>query len=114
MRKRALFYVLVLGSACAVLLLGANACHKDDPFPDPYPSGKIQHVVIVFQENRTPDNLFQDPVLIAAGADIVSSGLNSSGQTVPLSPESLGVTYDLGHSHSSFVAQYDGGKMDGS
>jgi hypothetical protein len=34
--------------------------------------------VIVFQENRTPDNLFQDPVLIARGADIASSGLNSS------------------------------------
>jgi phospholipase C len=113
MRKRALFYVLVLGSACAVLLLGANACHKDDPFPDPYPAGKIQHVVIVFQENRTPDNLFQDPVLIAAGADIVSSGLNSSGQTIPLSPGPLGIGYDLGHSHADFVAQYDGGKMDG-
>jgi phospholipase C len=27
----------------------------------------IQHIVIIFQENRTPDNLFQDPVLIARG-----------------------------------------------
>ena len=25
----------------------------------------LQHIVIIFQENRTPDNLFQDPVLIA-------------------------------------------------
>src|SRR5215472_1496384 len=33
-------------------------------------SPSIQHVVIIFQENRTPDNLFQDPNLINAGADI--------------------------------------------
>jgi hypothetical protein len=78
----------------------------------------IEHVVIIFQENRTPDNLFQDPVLISRGADIAASGLNSLGQTVPLSPIDLGTVgsdpqnYDLGHSHSDFVAMYDGGKMD--
>jgi phospholipase C len=79
----------------------------------------IQHVVIIFQENRTPDNLFQDPVLIARGADIASSGINSLGQTVSLSPIDLGTSgsnpsyYDLDHSHTAFVAMYDGGKMDG-
>ena len=30
----------------------------------------FQHIVVIFQENRTPDNLFQDPVLIDRGADI--------------------------------------------
>jgi len=96
------------------MLLGANGCSNGNPSsPNPIQASKIQHVVIVFQENRTPDNLFQDPVLITAGADIVNSGLNSSGQMISLSPESLGVNYDLGHSHSDFVAQYDGGKMDG-
>jgi phospholipase C len=74
---------------------------------------QIQHVVIIFQENRTPDNLFHDPELMANGADIASSGLNSSGATVPLTATPLGVTYDLDHSHSAFVAMYDGGKMDG-
>jgi phospholipase C len=113
MRQRALIYLLVLGSACAFLLVGANGCNKGKPFPNPYLNSKIQHVVIVFQENRTPDNLFQDPVLIAAGADIASSGLNSSGQTIQLTPGSLGIGYDLGHSHADFVVQYDGGKMDG-
>jgi phospholipase C len=79
----------------------------------------IQHVVIIFQENRTPDNLFQDPVLISRGADIVSSGKNSLGQTIQLSPIDLGTagsspqTYDLRHQHADFVAMYDGGKMDG-
>jgi phospholipase C len=79
----------------------------------------IQHVVVIFQENRTPDNLFQDPVLIQRGADIASSGLNSSGQTIALSPIDLGTSgsnpqnYDLSHAHSAFVQMYDGGKMDG-
>jgi phospholipase C len=79
----------------------------------------IQHVVIIFQENRTPDNLFQDPVLISRGADIVSSGLNSTGQTLPLTSINLGTVgpnpqnYDLDHSNNAFVEMYDGGKMDG-
>jgi phospholipase C len=113
MGRAALFYVLLLGSACAATLLGANGCNSGNPFQHPPGPSKIQHVVIIFQENRTPDNLFQDPVLIAAGADIAGSGLDSSGQTIQLIPESLGVNYDLSHAHAAFVAQYDGGKMDG-
>lgn len=77
------------------------------------PQGKIQHVVIIFQENRTPDNLFHDPALIAEGADIASSGLNSTGATITLMPHSLASHFDPDHSHKAFVAMYDGGKMDG-
>jgi phospholipase C len=79
----------------------------------------IQHVVVIFQENRTPDNLFQDSVLIARGADIAQQGQNSSGQTIALAPMDLGTVgsspqnYDLSHAHSAFVSMYDGGKMDG-
>jgi phospholipase C len=79
----------------------------------------IQRIVIIFQENRTPDNLFQDPVLVSRGADIASSGRDSLGHTIPLTPIDLGTAgsnpqnYDLGHSHSDFVAMYHGGKMDG-
>jgi len=76
-------------------------------------TGKFQHVVIIFQENRSTDNLFHDPVLINNGADIASSGLNSSGETIPLQPESLVTTYDLSHAHSAFTSMYDNGKMDG-
>ena len=74
---------------------------------------KIQHVVVIFQENRTLDNLFHDPVLIANGADIASTGMNSLGQLIQLTPVPLVTPYDLGHAHSDFVAMYDGGKMDG-
>jgi phospholipase C len=79
----------------------------------------IEHIVIIFQENRTTDNLFQDPVLIARGADIASSATGSQGQIIPLMPIDLGTSganpsnYDLGHGHNQFVAMYDGGKMDG-
>ncbi len=80
----------------------------------------IQHIVVIFQENRTPDNLFQDPVLYQQhGADIAQSGVNSVGQTITLSPIDLGTAgsnpqnYDLSHAHSAFVSMYDGGKMDG-
>jgi phospholipase C len=82
-------------------------------------SAVIQHVVIIFQENRSPDNLFHDPVLIARGADLASSGTNSLGQSIALQPIDLGTSgtnpqdYGLNHSHASFVTMYDGGKMDG-
>jgi phospholipase C len=75
--------------------------------------GVIKHVVIIFQENRTPDNLFQDPVLIRRGADIVKKGTNSLGQTIVLKPTSLTQNYDLSHEHDAFLSQYDKGKMDG-
>jgi phospholipase C len=77
------------------------------------PSGKIHHVVVIVQENRTPDNLFHDPVLISRGADIASSGMSSSGTRVPLQAVPLGVDYDLSHAHQAFVTMYDHGRMDG-
>jgi len=70
-------------------------------------SGKIKHVVIIFQENRSPDNLFHDSVLMNRGADIASQGKTSTGQIVTLTPVSLGTTYDLGHSHGAFLDACD-------
>ncbi|HZV76730.1 MAG TPA: alkaline phosphatase family protein [Candidatus Babeliales bacterium] len=73
------------------------------------PASKIRHVVIIFQENRTPDNLFNG----LPGADTVLSGLNSKGQSVPLKPISITAPYDLGHTHDSFWIEYNGGKLNG-
>jgi phospholipase C len=67
----------------------------------------FQHIVIIFQENRTPDNLFQDPVLIKNGADIVQQGTNSSGDVITLQPTPLGIDYDLSHQHDAFTAMCD-------
>jgi phospholipase C len=78
------------------------------------PITQIQHVVIVVQENRTPDNLFGAFKAQLPGADLASSGLTSKGETVPLTPIRLGNnTYGLDHSHASFVSMYDKGRMDG-
>ena len=110
-----LMFVLV---STAGFLLTLNGCSGSAKSLSPN-SPLIQHIVVIFQENRTPDNLFQDPVLIKNGADIHNSGVNSQGQTIPLSPIDLGTTgsdpqnYDLSHAHSAFVSMYDGGKMDG-
>jgi phospholipase C len=99
----------------AAFLVSMNGCGGggSSQTPPPPPTQKIQHVVIIFQENRTPDNLFQDPKLIAAGADIAQSGINSLGKKITLTPTTLNTNYDLGHGHVSFLQMYDNGKMDG-
>lgn len=105
-------FIVVVGAAG--FLISLNGCGgvgaSNNPPPGP---GKINHVVIIFQENRTPDNLFHDPVLISRGADIASSGLNSQNQTITLTPVSLVTDYDLDHSHHSFLAEWNNGLMNG-
>jgi phospholipase C len=76
-------------------------------------AAKIEHIVIIVQENRTPDNLFHDLPKFLPGADIADSGISSTGETIALTPLPLSVPFDLGHLHADFVAMYDNGKMDG-
>src|SRR5690242_3639909 len=83
----------------------------------------FKHVVIIFQENRTPDNLFQGlcapPYGTSASCSTVPTGkqyniqtkdwfdkTSSTGVTQPL-PVALANDYDLSHMHSGFVAQCD-------
>jgi phospholipase C len=106
-----LFLAALAGTA--IVLLNLNGCSGASNGNSKVLPQKIQHVVIIFQENRSPDNLFQDPVLISRGADIASSGVNSQGQTISLTPIPMVSAYDMVHSHAAFVAEYDGGKMDG-
>jgi phospholipase C len=69
----------------------------------------VKHVVIIVQENRTPDNLFNG----LPGADTVTSGVRADGTAVALKPASLVQLSDLGHGHGDFVNAYAGGKMNG-
>jgi phospholipase C len=104
------FAIVVLAMGTLVSLNGCGGSGGSTPPPPP---GKIQHVVVIFQENRTPDNLFQDPILITHGADIASSGKTSTGQIVPLKPTPLAEAWDMGHSHHNFLTAWDNGAMDG-
>jgi phospholipase C len=117
MKRIAVFFLVSLLLFIGSLLLVLNGCGSNrvgsSATLSTIPQGKIQHVVIIFQENRTPDNLFHDPVLMARGADIASYGVNSLGEILPLTPTALGTNYDLAHTHAAFVSMYDGGKMDG-
>jgi phospholipase C len=109
-----------------ITILGA---HAQAPVQNPF-----KHIVIVFQENRTPDNLFQGLCVPPFGStnscstspnakqyDISTSNwLNKkspSGFTQPTAVQ-LGVNYDMFHNHESFLAMCDIGptgacKMDG-
>jgi phospholipase C len=64
---------------------------------------------VIFQENRTPDNLFHG----LPNADIANTGINSQGLPITLSPVPLASNYELDHSHTAFLQMYDGGNMDG-
>lgn len=74
----------------------------------------FDHIVIIDQENRTPDNLFGSNPTFEPGVNIKVSGINSTGQTVPFTSVGLVGCYDLGHSHLSFQQAYNDGAMNGS
>jgi phospholipase C len=83
----------------------------------------FKHVVVIFQENRTPDNLFQGLCAAPFGTSAACSATpgpsqyniqtgdwldrhSATGVTQP-TPVLLGNSYDLGHAHSAFVNQCD-------
>lgn len=85
------------------------------PYPNP-----LRHIILIIQENRTPDTLFQTlltyPGINPANYDLASSGLAKVGgqdEVVALTPRTLQTDYDLGHSHGDFETMWDNGKMDG-
>jgi phospholipase C len=68
----------------------------------------IQHIVVIMQENRSFDNMFNG----FPGADTVQTGM-MEGIQIPLRAIPLGNTPDLDHSHTNWWQQWDHGKMDG-
>jgi phospholipase C len=108
-----------MGEQCCALILSAGlaACAQSVPatnappgaIPASQTSSKIQHVVIIFQENRSTDNLFHD----FPGADTVDSGRDARGGAVRLRPVGLTAPYDLSHTHAGFLAEYANGKLNG-
>lgn len=93
----------------AILLLAAGMTATSAQAQ--YGKTPIKHVVVIFQENRTPDNLFQglctanDGVpgcsasVVAGKYDIAATYVNSEGQAALLTPVGLATNFDLDHSH---------------
>ena len=116
----------VIALLVALLLTAANSSRAAAPAPDILGTrfamqfrlgtlqravlggGKIQHVIVIVQENRTIDNLFQG----FAGADTVSYGM-SGKQKKKLIAFPLQYALDPDHGHTGFVTDYDGGALDG-
>jgi phospholipase C len=105
----------VLLSAAAALAL--SACNgSSGSIPPPafnanagfFANSPIKHVVIMIQENRSFNNLFDNfPGATTAGA----TGMTQSGP-IALTQTTLEAGVDMCHFHSSFEAAYDGGKLD--
>ena len=71
------------------------------------------HIIVVVQENRSPDNLFQGlciPPYGSSGAcgpgsnqyDIQGFGIDKKGNNIPLKQVPLGNGFDPSHSHAAF------------
>jgi hypothetical protein len=76
----------------------------------------FEHVIIVIQENRTPDNLFGAGALVPYPSNLPTMGTGvdlrlpptQSGQTAP-SQWCLGACFDPDHGNKSWTEQYNGG-----
>jgi phospholipase C len=70
-------------------------------------SGTIQHVVIIIQENRSFDNLFNG----FPGADTAQTAKLSNGNTQVLATTTLEEPVDITHSHLNWYKEYANGNM---
>ncbi|MBV8116973.1 MAG: hypothetical protein JOY69_09350 [Candidatus Eremiobacteraeota bacterium] len=79
--------------------------------PDKLPgAGKIQHIIIVVQENRSFNNLFMG----YPGATTQSYGYDSHGKKIELQPVVLETKWDMQHNGQGFLLSCNGtGKMPG-
>jgi phospholipase C len=110
-----------LAVRCVVVLLaiGTMLAHAQ--------ISSFEHIVVIFQENRTPDNLFQGlcaaPFGTSSSCSTTPTGSqyniqtgnwldkhSPTGTTQPTTVP-LGNSYDLSHEHSAFNAQCDANTM---
>lgn len=111
-----------LAARCSLVLVAiAQGCAGSSPSITPAPykaqatfvapktSTKIQHVVILIQENRSFDNFFAT----FPGADGTTQGRMHDGTVVTLAKHALYDPVGVPHSYYSFLTDYDRGKMDG-
>ena len=94
-----------------LLMLGMPFAHAQSP------NTPFQHVILVIQENRTPDNLFgsdafNNPRLLP-GADLALKG-SCHGSAIKLHNHgAIDACFDPHHSHHEWEQAYAAGAMDG-
>jgi phospholipase C len=104
--------------AFVVLLLCARISAQEvkmtpaGPMPIQAPLSNFQHIVIIFQENRSPDNLFQGLCgphgsLCPKPYNLRRFGMNNKGNKVWLTQIPLGSFNDPNHGHEGFLAMCD-------
>ena len=77
------------------------------------PQGLIKHVIVIIQENRTPDFLFGSYPGFEAGVNLPPLDGNGKatgnclGANIELQPQTLYTSFDIGHTHSNFLAMCD-------
>jgi phospholipase C len=105
-------------AAFGIALAGATLAWSQTVTTPTY-NTPLQHIIVVIQENRTPDNLFgadlHNTPRILPGADLAGSGQckSKTPSTIPLKPGPLDTCVDPDHSHAKgWAKMYDAGKMD--
>ena len=96
-------------------LLAFTAYPQNGYTPGPQTS-TFRHIVVIFQENRTPDNLFY-ALCATQSCSVTPNALQYNIQTTawanqnsaPIKPGPIALanTYDLSHAHSAFTAMCD-------
>ena len=95
--------VLAISMAAALAACGGAASTVPSSVPIPK-AGKIQHVVIIMEENRSFNDLFYG----FPGARTATFGYDARGNKIELLPVGLEATWDLDHSSYSFFAACNG------
>lgn len=120
MRNKAIFLAAALLAACnANGMTSAPALPSARDVPElgaraellqPNATSKVQHVIIVVQENRSFNDLFSG----YPGAKTASYGYDSQGAKIKLSQIGLETPWDIDHSSGGFFAACNGtGKIPG-
>ncbi len=95
---------LMLGACSAGVSSVPQAAGGSTGIHPPNSSSKIKHIVIIIQENRSLNNLFNG----FPGAKTVKYGYDSKGHKIALQPVGLSTTWDIEHNYIDFLAACNG------
>src|SRR5205085_3162784 len=118
-RRRATVGVFVMATTLAAVIGGTSSVTRAAVSARPASTVQprdavtpIRHVVVIFQENHSFDNVLGGLCVIDARCDGVTSGKLDDGTTIPLPPADNHVP-NAAHSFNSQQTAINGGAMNG-